>query len=189
MIKTGAISLQSPLLEADPPALYYSIQECYLQEAENSLLGGSFWVYVKELITALVIFRAPVRWWSIQSLFHPFIHPCNKPCRSQESVAIFIFQPRKWGIRVLRCKCRQPKGERRCQPGETALSSLRTVSAPSVKLPWFQSPSTSCSGSFRSWCQRSRDKSPWTSLLFLPLSYLDPYLDLLYTQCYFGFIL
>lgn len=61
MIKTGAISLQSPLLEADPPALYYSIQECYLQKAENSLLGGSFWVYVKELITALVIFRAPVR--------------------------------------------------------------------------------------------------------------------------------
>lgn len=139
MIKTGAISLQSPLLEADPPAPYSSIQECYLQEAENSLLSGSFWVHVKQLITALVIFRAPVRWWSIQSLLHPFIHPCNNPCRSQESVAIFIFQPRKWGIGVLTCKCRQPKGERRCQPGETAPSSLWTVSAPSVELPWSES--------------------------------------------------
>lgn len=122
MIKTGAISLQSPLLEVDPPALYSSIQECYLQEAENSLLSGSFWVHVKQLITALVTFRAPVRWWSIQSLLHPFIHPCNNTCRSQESVTIFIFQPRKWGIGVLRCKCRQPKGDSSVFP----LNSLGT---------------------------------------------------------------
>lgn len=113
----------------------YSIQGCYPPQAEKFLFSTSSWVHVKQLITALLILRAHLRWWSNQSLFQPLI--LASPLAGVRKVLLILFFSQEndgvgyWGVSTGNLG-----RERRRQPGQTALCPLRAVSAPSVELPW-----------------------------------------------------